>query len=258
MTSNNYLLPPNATETELSVDQAQHNLLTNIHTELIRWVKNPDMCPAALLPWLAWEFQVDTWNVDWTEQKKRDAIRRAHYIHSHRGTAGAVRRALTDSPFGTEIIEWFRQSPPGKPYTFRMNVEQKDLPVSELDHQDLKMAVLRAKNLRSWFSVHVYGRSTGTVYAAGYACATEYIRSRIFPTSITLTETEVWLEPGECRFIGVTILPPEAEDKSFTVRVAEPGCVTATLAEGGFLLTGQTYGECQVTVTTLNGISCTV
>lgn len=252
------ILPVSASRAERVVDSTAGDLLADIPVCLIRYVKNPDLCPAELLPWLAWEMSVDTWNEHWTEAEKRAAIKRAAYIHRHRGTKAALTESLTDSPFRSQIVEWYEQTPHGDPYTFRLNVEQKDLPVLMRDHQDLKHAVLRAKNLRSWFSVHVYGRSTGTVYAAGYACATEYIRSRIFPTSITLTETEVWLEPGECRFIGVTILPPEAEDKSFTVRVAEPGCVTATLAEGGFLLTGQTYGECQVTVTTLNGISCTV
>nr|VXZ85940.1 Uncharacterised protein [Klebsiella pneumoniae] len=49
-----------------------------------------------------------------------------------------------DSPFGTDIVEWFNQNPKGDPYTFRLNVYQNDLPVTEYDQQDLKLAVLRA------------------------------------------------------------------------------------------------------------------
>lgn len=177
MTSKKTLLPPNATAAELAIDQAEADAMKDIPTQLIQQVKNPSLCPSELLPWLAWEFQVDTWNINWPEQKKRDAISRAHYIHSHRGTPEAVRRALTDIPFSSDIIEWFRQDPPGAPYTFRMNVEQGSLPVSEFDHQDLKMAVLRAKNLRSWFSIHVYGNSTGWGFGYGYVMATEKISS---------------------------------------------------------------------------------
>ena len=138
------ILPPNATAVERAIDRASAAALERLPVYLIRWVKDPDSCPLALLPWLAWEYQVDTWNINWSEQKKRDAIKRAHYIHRHRGTVAAVRHALVDSPFGTDIVEWFNQNPKGDPYTFRLNVYQNDLPVTEYDQQDLKLAVLRA------------------------------------------------------------------------------------------------------------------
>ncbi|VTM70676.1 Bacteriophage P2-related tail formation protein [Raoultella planticola] len=119
------ILPPNATAVERAIDRASAAALARLPVYLIRWVKDPDSCPLALLPWLAWEYQVDTWNINWSEQKKRDAIKRAHYIHRHRGTVAAVRHALVDSPFGTDIVEWFNQNPKGDPYTFRLNVFSK-------------------------------------------------------------------------------------------------------------------------------------
>ena len=149
------ILPPNATAVERAIDRASAAALERLPVYLIRWVKDPDSCPLALLPWLAWEYQVDTWNINWSEQKKRDAIKRAHYIHRHRGTVAAVRHALVDSPFGTDIVEWFNQNPKGDPYTFRLNVYQNDLPVTEYDQQDLKLAVLRARNLRSWYGERI-------------------------------------------------------------------------------------------------------
>lgn len=85
------ILPPNATSVERAIDRASAAALERLPVYLIRWVKDPDSCPLALLPWLAWEYQVDTWNINWSEQKKRDAIKRAHYIHRHRGTVAAVR-----------------------------------------------------------------------------------------------------------------------------------------------------------------------
>lgn len=166
------LLPPNALTSELAQEEAYAQLLAKIGIP-VRDVKNADTCPVELLPWLAWEYSVDTWNTDWTEQEKRNAIKRAEYIHRHRGTRAAVEMSLSDSPFNPKIVEWFEQTPMGKPYTFLVNLEQDDRPVAQTDIQDLKNAVLRAKNLRSWFSASFFGNATGECYAAGYITAVE-------------------------------------------------------------------------------------
>lgn len=252
------ILPPNATAVERAIDRASAAALERLPVYLIRWVKDPDSCPLALLPWLAWEYQVDTWNINWSEQKKRDAIKRAHYIHRHRGTVAAVRHALVDSPFGTDIVEWFNQNPKGDPYTFRLNVYQNDLPVTEYDQQDLKQAVLRARNLRSWFSVHVFGRLQGTSYAAGYMYATEKITPRFVPLQVILSRYELNLAPGDAETVTVTILPEYAEDKTFTVTTSDKTIATARIVNGAILVTGVKRGTCSVTVTTTNGVSAVI
>ena len=252
------ILPPNATAVERAIDRASAAALARIPVYLIRWVKNPDSCPLALLPWLAWEYQVDTWNIDWSEQKKRDAIKRAYYIHCHRGTVAAVRRALVDSPFGTDIVEWFNQTPKGDPYTFRLNVYQNDLPVTEFDQQDLKLAVLRARNLRSWFSVHVFGRLQGISYAAGYAYATEYISPRLVPLQVLLSHYVLNLAPGDSQTVTVTVLPDYAEDKTFTVTTSDRSIATARIVNGAVVVKGVKRGDCTVTVTTSNGVSAVI
>ncbi|EAO4397108.1 phage tail protein I [Salmonella enterica] len=248
------ILPPTASPAERAVDVTGGELLAQTPVHLVRDVKNADACPVALLPWLAWERSVDTWNDDWTEAEKRAAIKRAPYIHRHRGTKAALTASLTDSPFRSQIIEWFEQEPPGKPYTFRMNVEQKDLPVLMSDHQDLKHAVLRAKNLRSWFSIHVYGRETGLAYAAGYLAATEILRARVMPSQIVLTPSTLSLAPGDTVTVQVTVLPSIAEDKSFTVSVSDAS-VAAVSVEGTELrVTGRKTGACSLLVETVNGV----
>lgn len=168
------LLPPNAQPAERALEEASATLLSDIDNP-IRAVKFADTCPAALLPWLAWEFSVDTWNSDWTEQEKRNAIKRAAYIHRHRGTPAAVAMSLSDSPFASRVEEWFEQEPPGEPYTFTLHVEQDGRPIAQTDIQDLKNAVLRAKNLRSWFNVSFHGSSTGTAYVGGAMVVSETI-----------------------------------------------------------------------------------
>lgn len=252
------ILPPNATAVERAIDRASAAALASLPVHLIRWVKDPDSCPLALLPWLAWEYQVDTWNIDWSEQKKRDAIKRAHYIHRHRGTVAAVRHALVDSPFGTDIVEWFNQNPKGDPYTFRLNVYQNDLPVTEYDQQDLKLAVLRARNLRSWFSVHVFGRLQGTSYAAGYMYATEKITPRFVPLQVILSRYELNLAPGDSETVTVTILPEYAEDKTFTVTTSDKTIATARIVDGAIVVMAVKRGSCSVTVTTTNGVSAVI
>ncbi|ECI7828121.1 phage tail protein I [Salmonella enterica subsp. enterica] len=248
------ILPPTASPAERAVDVTGGELLAQTPVHLVRDVKNADACPVALLPWLAWERSVDTWNDDWTEAEKRAAIKRAPYIHRHRGTKAALTASLTDSPFRSQIIEWFEQEPPGKPYTFRLNVEQKDLPVLMSDHQDLKHAVLRAKNLRSWFSIHVYGRETGLEYAAGYLAATEILRARVMPSQIVLTPSTLSLAPGDTGTVQVTVLPSIAEDKSFTISVSDAS-VAAVSVEGTELrVTGRKAGACSLLVETVNGV----
>lgn len=168
------LLPPNALASELAEEEALAGPI-NATPIPIRDIKNADDCPVELLPWLAWENSVDTWNTDWTEQEKRNAIKRAEYIHRHRGTPDGVDMSLSDSSFKPKIVEWFEQTPMGKPYTFLVNLEQDDRPVVQADIQDLKNAILRAKNLRSWFSASFYGNATGECYAAGYITAVETV-----------------------------------------------------------------------------------
>lgn len=191
------LLPPNALHSELAMEEAGAGLIEAIPVP-IRAVKNADDCPVELLPWLAWEYSVDTWNTDWTEQEKRDAIKRAEYIHRHRGTPAAVEMSLSDSPFTTEIIEWFNQEPQGKPYTFLLNVEQDGRPILQTDIQDLKNAVLRAKNLRSWFSVSFRGQLDGTIYLPGAMIASETITLKPPPEVLVTEHDEVFItESGE-------------------------------------------------------------
>ncbi len=252
------ILPVSASRAERVVDSTAGDMLADIAVCLIRYVKNPDLCPTELLPWLAWEMSVDTWNDTWTETEKRAAIKRAAYIHRHRGTKAALTESLSDSPFRSQIVEWYEQTPPGDPYTFRLNVEQKDLPVLMSDHQDLKHAVLRAKNLRSWFSIHVYGNSRGNGYGYGYVTATEKLKNKIMPSQILLSPDSVQLAPGETASVQVTILPLIAEDRSFTVHLADERVAGIQVDGDVITLTGRQYGATTVSVTTSNGVTATL
>ncbi|EFB5187749.1 phage tail protein I [Escherichia albertii] len=242
------ILPVSSSRAERVVDSVGGDMLAAVSPGVIRDVKNPDCCPAVLLPWLAWEASVDTWNDHWTEDEKRAAIKRAPYIHRHRGTKAALTESLTDSPFRSRIIEWYEQTPPGKPYTFRLNIEQKDMPVLMRDHQDLKHAVLRAKNLRSWFSIHIYGNCRGTAYGYGYITATEKITGLPVP-QIRLSPDALHLSPGEEAGVTVTVVPPS----TFTASVEDPLLAEVSVSGELMLVTALHEGQTTIAVATPEG-----
>lgn len=167
------LLPPSAIHPERAQEQASTELIAALDTDMVRKVKNPDTCPAHLLPWLAWEFAVDSWEEAWTEEEKRQVIRDAAYVHQHRGTAGAVRRSLSAVSLPTKVVEWWEDTPRKDPYTFRVEVYSIQ-PIDEALYQRIRRQVDKAKNLRSLLTtIDVIADlgAKGTYYAGGAVTA---------------------------------------------------------------------------------------
>lgn len=93
------LLPPNSSALELAVSRTGAQL--SALPVPARYVRDPKLCPGGLLPYLAWELSVDEWIAEWSEEVKRRVIGESVTIHRHKGTRGAVRRALA-AVFGEE------------------------------------------------------------------------------------------------------------------------------------------------------------
>ncbi len=55
---------------------------------------NPWKCPAPLLPWLAWQLSVDTWDSGWSELAKREVIAASIEVHRRKGSVASVKRAI--------------------------------------------------------------------------------------------------------------------------------------------------------------------
>lgn len=161
-----HLLPINATPSEIA--QAQTVARLSDVPIPVRAVYRPQECPAALLPWLAWAFSVDEWNPEWTDQQKRDAIVASAYVHRHKGTVGAMKRALEAFGFETDLIEW----PAGDPYTFsiQIDVESSPGPASASDYDEAERIALSAKNVRSHLTgINAAGKTSGIFYTGGVA-----------------------------------------------------------------------------------------
>ncbi|RYM55409.1 Bacteriophage P2-related tail formation protein [Serratia quinivorans] len=140
------LLPPNASQQARALEGAMRHVGDVLFD--VRDVKNPDACPAALLPWLAWEFGVTWWDDAWTAQQKRDVIKSAAAVNKKRGTPGAVKQALASVDRLIDVIEWFRDTPQGEPYTFRAVVHGNSVSTDEL--QKIFSHISDAKNARSF------------------------------------------------------------------------------------------------------------
>lgn len=139
------LLPHNSTELERQAAEA----LAQIQRVPvpIRDLLNPERCPAALLPYLAWAFSVDRWDSRWPEAAKRRAIRSSFFIHSRKGTIGALRRVVEPLGYLIEIVEWFETVPEGVPGTFALKVGVLETGITEEMYQELTWLIDDAKPL---------------------------------------------------------------------------------------------------------------
>jgi phage tail P2-like protein len=137
------LLPPNAKQLEQLAAEA----LAQIERVPvpIRDLLNPDRCPVLLLPYLAWAFSVDRWDSEWLEATKRQVIKGSYFIHSRKGTIGALRRVVEPLGYLIEIVEWFKTVPEGVPGTFALKVGVLDTGITEEMYQELERLIDDAK-----------------------------------------------------------------------------------------------------------------
>ncbi len=131
----------------------------------LRQLCNPDTCPIALLPYLAWSFSVDRWDSSWPESAKRSAIRSAHFVHSHKGTIGALRRVVEPLGFLIEVHEWWEETPQAKPGTFRLIVAVLETGITEEMQQELIWLIDDARPLsRHLTNLAISLESRGSLY----------------------------------------------------------------------------------------------
>lgn len=114
-----HLLPPNATALQIALSGSDHRMLA-APTWVIRAAWDPDTCPVHLLPYLAQAWSVDEWDPAWSEVQKRQAIKDSVWIHQHKGTIGALKRAIAQLGLPARVSRWFEHG--GAPYTFRLFV----------------------------------------------------------------------------------------------------------------------------------------
>jgi len=181
------LLPPNASDQE----RALSNAVDRAVPVVVREVWSPDTCPAALLPWLAWAFSVDTWDPGMTEAQKRAVIKASVAVHQRKGTIGALQSSLDALGYDDiDVTEWFQMEPQGDPYTFALLVGVEQTGIEDQSGYDRIIATtMAAKNLRSHLvGVDVLATSSGSFYIGGVSNDAETTEIDCEPVTIVLNE----------------------------------------------------------------------
>lgn len=197
------LLPPNATSTEHAIDDSIARI--GDVPVLARDMWNHETIRADLLPWLAWAYSVDDWDVNWSETQKRQAIASSISVHRYKGTIGAVKEAVSALGVDANIIEWFNMLPLGDPYTFSLELDVSDTPLDESTLSKLIDVVEATKNLRSHLIEVVPGAtSTTNLYCAavtgiGLEITIDYGGGNLFADGTVFAD-------GEQRANGIKLL----------------------------------------------------
>ncbi|WP_439826196.1 phage tail protein I [Aeromonas caviae] len=162
------LLPPSSTPLERVLADTVARVSTVPTPARDLW--NPDTCPVELLPWLAWAFSLDDWDVTWTESQQRAAVKASYSVHRYKGTIGSVKDALQALGLGVQVQEWFNQIPAGDPYTYKLLLEVNQYGVSLAQLETIQAVVENAKNLRSHMTtLDLTVASNATVYIGAVA-----------------------------------------------------------------------------------------
>ncbi|KAF1003633.1 MAG: hypothetical protein GAK36_00210 [Pseudomonas sp.] len=155
------LLPLNASPLERALADVQVADLPVPIRELL----DPNQCPVALLPYLAWAWSVDRWDPAWDDAVKRKAVAAAFRIHQHKGTIAALRRVIEPLGYLIEVIEWWQTTPAGEAGTFRLRIGVLDSGISEAMYQEVERLIDDAKPLtRHLIGLDISLESQGRIY----------------------------------------------------------------------------------------------
>lgn len=164
---NQSLLPPNASQLLRDLESVfgkSFDLPT-----LNRYVVNPDLAPAHILPWLAWALSVDDWSDNWSETIRRNVIKASVDIHRKKGTIGALKKALQAFNYtNIKVEEWFEYG--ADPYFFRVFFDVKEpgfdvniLPQVQKVIESTKNARSHLESLRAYLSAEMGLVSIGSI-----------------------------------------------------------------------------------------------
>ncbi len=164
---NQSLLPPNASTLLRDLEEIFGDSF-DLPT-LNRYVVNPDLAPAHILPWLAWALSVDDWSDAWPEQIRRNVIKASVEVHRKKGTIGALKKALQAFNYtNVKVEEWFEYG--ADPYFFRVFFDVNEpgfdvniLPQVQKVIESTKNARSHLESLRAYLSAEMGLVSIGSL-----------------------------------------------------------------------------------------------
>ena len=105
-----------------------------------------DQQPEAVIDYLAWQFHVDFYDIDFDLPLKRQLVKNSIAWHRRKGTKSVVQEMVSSVFTGGTVHEWFEYG--GDPYRFRVEVTK--LSDDEMLYNRLIMLINAVKNTRSW------------------------------------------------------------------------------------------------------------
>lgn len=157
------LLPPSTTALERAAAAALAEI-TRVDIPL-RALWDPDTCPTALLPYLAWAFSVDRWDDTWPIATQRAVIRNSFALHQHKGTIAALRRMVEPLGYLIEITEWWQREPEGPPGTFAVAIGTLDQGITGELYIELERLLAAAKPVsRHLIGLDIRAETRGPIY----------------------------------------------------------------------------------------------
>lgn len=158
------LLPPSASDFMRCVEWGTARLSALPVSLSQLW--DPDTCPVALLPYLAWALSVDRWDRDWTEETKRQVIRDAWAIHRHKGTISAIRRVVEPFGYVINVTEWWETGDPRG--TFRLDIGVLDVGITEKMYTEMERLIADARPVsRHLVGLNIMQDIQGYLYTGG-------------------------------------------------------------------------------------------
>ncbi|MBB9844747.1 phage tail protein I [Escherichia coli] len=158
------LLPPSASDFMRCVERGTSRLSALPVSLNQLW--DPDTCPVALLPYLAWALSVDRWDRDWTEETKRQVIRDAWAIHRHKGTISAIRRVVEPFGYVINVTEWWETGDTSG--TFRLDIGVLDVGITEEMYTEMERLIADARPVsRHLVGLNIMQDIQGYLYTGG-------------------------------------------------------------------------------------------
>ena len=175
------LLPPNAMPLERALEAGTARL-ADIDTPIAAlW--DPATMPLGDLPFLAWALSVDSWDPEWSEAVKRDAVARSIALHRIKGTRMSVEAVLDRFDELASIVEWHEASPRAPANTFEVHLPiigadgaASGARVTAAFAERIVREVSRAKPLREHFTLVQRLELEGGVGVFGTARVAAFVR----------------------------------------------------------------------------------
>ena len=168
------LLPPNATDFERDMEQATSRL--GEVPVRIRDYWNADAIPEQLMPWLGWEWSVDSWDSHWSLATKRNLLRNSFHYHSRKGTRKSVESAIRALGSHIAIKEWWQYDPQSTAHTFDAVIDASTGASTGVLQEQLIAAINNAKPVRSHYTITVASASDGAINLYGFGRVARFQR----------------------------------------------------------------------------------